>query len=113
MPMSLIFACLWGLAAGLAGMMPERFHWRAAWILIATGIPLLGYVTLQMGPVWGLICFAAGASVLRWPLIRAAERMRRIVVNVERSDGGESRPTGGFAEGGLETAHDEQPARES
>jgi hypothetical protein len=86
MPMSLILACLWALAASLAGMAPQRYHWPAAWALIATGIPLLGYVTLQMGPVWGLICMAGGASVLRWPLMRAAERMRRIVVNVERAD---------------------------
>jgi hypothetical protein len=43
-------------------------------VLIATGIPLLGYVTWQTGPVWGLICLAAGASVLRWPLLRAAQK---------------------------------------
>ncbi|KPQ17710.1 MAG: Protein of unknown function (DUF2484) [Rhodobacteraceae bacterium HLUCCO18] len=87
MPLSLVLACVWGLVAGLAGMAPQRFHWPAAWILIATGIPLLGYVTLQTGPVWGLICLAAGASVLRWPLLRAAQKMKRIVVRVERDTG--------------------------
>lgn len=86
MPLSLILACLWALIACIAGMMPQRFHWPVAWVLIATGIPLLGYVTWQTGPVWGLVCLAAGASVLRWPLLRAAQKVRRIVVQVERED---------------------------
>jgi hypothetical protein len=55
-------------------------------VLIATGIPLLGYVTWQTGPVWGLICLAAGASVLRWPLLRAAQKVRRVVVRVDREE---------------------------
>lgn len=113
MPMSLILACLWGFAAGLAGMAPERYHWPAAWLLVAAGIPILGYVTWQMGPVWGLICFAGGASVLRWPLIRAAERMRRIVVNVDKAEGGEALASGMHRQGGLETAHDEPRHRPS
>ncbi len=76
MPLSLVLACLWALAASAAGMAPRRFHWPFAWVLIATGIPLLGFVTFQLGPVWGLVCLAAGASVLRWPLIRLWERLR-------------------------------------
>jgi hypothetical protein len=92
MPLSIVLACLWGIVAGIAGMAPQRFHWPAAWVLIATGIPLLGYVTWQTGPVPGLICLAAGASVLRWPLLRAAQKMRRIVVRVEREDAAEIRP---------------------
>lgn len=79
MPLPLILACLWAIAACLAGMAPQRYHWPAAWVLIATGIPLLGWVTFATGPVWGLICFAAGASVLRWPLIRAGQRVRSSV----------------------------------
>ena len=84
MPLSLTLACLWAVVACVAGMAPKRFHWPAAWVLIATGIPLLGYVTWQTGPVWGLVCLAAGASVLRWPLLRAAKNVRKIVVRVNR-----------------------------
>ncbi len=76
MASSLILVCLWVLVAAVAGASPRRYHWRAAWVLIATGIPLLGFVTLQVGPVWGLVCLAAGASVLRWPLIRLSQRLR-------------------------------------
>ena len=82
MPLSLVLACVWGLVAGLAGMAPQRFHWPAAWILIATGIPLLGYVTLQTGPVWGLICLAAGGppSCAGRSCVRAQKMKRAIVV---------------------------------
>lgn len=69
MPLPLTLVCLWALAACLVGMGPRRYHWPAAWALIATGIPLLGYVTLMMGPWWGLLALVAGASVLRWPLL--------------------------------------------
>ncbi|MBN2905674.1 MAG: DUF2484 family protein [Rhodobacteraceae bacterium] len=69
MSLSLVLACLWALVAGAAGVMPDRHHWPAAYGLIAVGIPLLGYVTFQNGPFWGLLALAAGASVLRWPLI--------------------------------------------
>ena len=79
MPMSLILACLWALIAGLVGMGPRRYHWPAAWGLIATGIPILGSVTWQMGPVWGLVVLFSGASVLRWPLLRAIGRIRKAV----------------------------------
>lgn len=68
MSLSLILACLWALTACLIGLGPERFHWPAAWGLIAVGIPLLGYVTYEMGPWWGLTVLAAGISLLRWPV---------------------------------------------
>lgn len=84
MPAALILACLWALLACLAGMAPQRFHWPAAWALIATGIPLLGFVTLMAGPVWGLVCLVGGASVLRWPLLRAGQRMRRFATGRRR-----------------------------
>jgi len=68
MSLSLLLACVWALVACLIGLGPERFHWPAAWALIALGIPLLGYVTYQMGPWWGLAVLVAGMSILRWPV---------------------------------------------
>lgn len=63
-------ACLWLVTANLIAMLPSRdHHWRAAYILIALGIPLLGWVTLEAGALWGLAFLAAGASLLRWPLV--------------------------------------------
>jgi hypothetical protein len=86
MALSLILACVWAVVSVLAAMMPQRFHWPAAWVLIATGIPILGFVTWQAGPVWGLICLAAGASVLRWPLLRADQRLRGVLLRADRAE---------------------------
>lgn len=75
---SLIAAFLWAVGANLAAMLPSRRnHWPAALVLIATGVPLLGWLTYQNGPWVGLLALLAGASVLRWPVIRLAGWMRR------------------------------------
>ena len=72
MTLSFALACLWVvLAAGLSALPSRDNHWRHAYILVAIGIPLLGYVTYENGPVWGLIALAVGISVLRWPLLHA------------------------------------------
>ncbi|WP_372841734.1 DUF2484 family protein [Phaeovulum sp.] len=77
MTLSLIAVCLWALVANLLALLPSRDnHWRQAWVLIGCGIPLLGWVTLENGPFWGLLVLAAGVSMLRWPLIFAFRRMR-------------------------------------
>jgi hypothetical protein len=75
---SLLLACLWAITATLIAMLPSRdHHWRAAYVLIAAGIPILGWVSYQNGPWLGLIVLAAGASILRWPLVHLWRRMRR------------------------------------
>lgn len=73
----LILTCLWFIAANVAAMVPSRDnHRRRASLLIATGIPLLGWLTVAAGPLAGLVALAAGASVLRWPLILLMRRLR-------------------------------------
>ncbi len=75
---SLILACLWGVAANVLAMTPSRdHHWRNAYVLIAVGIPILGYVTWQNGPWVGLLVLAAAMSILRWPVIYLTRWMRR------------------------------------
>ena len=70
MNLSFIAACLWVFLASATGLLPTRdHHWRAAYLLIAVGIPILGWVTYDSGPVLGLVVLAAGASILRWPVI--------------------------------------------
>lgn len=69
MSLSLVLACLWAIAANLVAMLPSRdHHWRAACALIATGVPLVGWVTWANGPWIGMLVLAAGVSVLRWPV---------------------------------------------
>jgi hypothetical protein len=75
---SLIAALLWLVLANLLAMVPSRDnHWRRAYVLIALGVPILGLVTLQNGPWVGLAMLLAGMSVLRWPVIYLARRIRR------------------------------------
>ena len=75
---AIIAACLWAIVATLTAMLPSRdHHWRAAYLLIAAGIPILGWVTYENGPWIGLIVLAAGASILRWPLIYLWRWLRR------------------------------------
>lgn len=70
MSLSLILACLWAIVANLLAMIPSRDnHWRRAYLLIAAGVPILGFVTYQNGPWWGLAVLIAGMSILRWPVI--------------------------------------------
>ena len=69
MTISLELGCLWIVVANAIAMFPsKRNHWPQAWGLIAVGVPLLGYITYENGPWWGLAALFAGASILRWPL---------------------------------------------
>ena len=78
MSLSLTLACLWALVANVLAMTPSRdHHWRNAYILIAVGIPIVGYVVTQHGPWIGLLVLAAGCSVLRWPVIYLGRWLRR------------------------------------
>ena len=77
MPVSLVLACLWAVAANLLAMLPSRDrHWRRAYLLIALGVPVLGLVTWENGPWIGLLVLAAGMSVLRWPVIHPGRWLR-------------------------------------
>jgi len=81
MSLSLILACVWAIVANISGMFPSRHnHWPAAYALIAAGIPLLGYITLQHGPWITLLIAAAGVSILRWPVLYAIRWVRRVIV---------------------------------
>ncbi len=80
MSLSLIAALLWLVAANVTGLLPTKdHHWRAAYILIAIGIPILGWVTYENGPIWGMAMAAGGASVLRWPVYFLARWVKRKV----------------------------------
>ena len=77
MTLSLTLACLWVMGATTAALLPSKHHhWPAACVLIGLGIPLLGFVTYQNGPLAGFLCLAAGASILRWPVYYGLRHLR-------------------------------------
>ncbi len=77
---SLALACLLAVLAAVLAMLPSRrSHWPAAWLLIALGLPLLAYVVWENGALAGALVFAAGASVLRWPLFHLWRWVARMV----------------------------------
>lgn len=70
MTLSLTLLCCWVLlAAASMVVMPGRKSWYAAYGLIALGLPLVVFVTVQNGAVWGLIALAVMGVILRWPVI--------------------------------------------
>ena len=80
MSLSLALACGWLVLANVAALIPSRDnHWARAYGLIALGVPLVGWVTWVNGPIVGLLVLAAGASVLRWPLIYLGRWVWRLV----------------------------------
>jgi len=79
MPLSLLLASIWAVAANVIAMFPSKSnHWPAAYGLIAAGLPILVYTFWQMGPWVGLAVLAAGASILRWPVRYLLRWLRRI-----------------------------------
>ena len=80
MSLSLAHALVWLVLANVLAMIPSHDnHWARAYVLIGLGVPLVGWVTWDNGPVVGLLVLAAGASVLRWPLIYLGRWVRRRV----------------------------------
>lgn len=76
---SVILACLWVILAHVIGLLPSRDrHWRAAYVLIAIGLPILAYVFYQNGIVLGLVVLAGAMSILRWPVIYLWRWLKRV-----------------------------------
>jgi len=81
MTLSLTLAFLWVIIANVSAMIPSKDnYWTRAYFLIGVGVPLLGYVTYESGPVWGLIFLLAGASMLRWPVVYFGRWIKQKIV---------------------------------
>lgn len=79
LPLTLGF--LWLIAANLTAMLPTRdHHWRAAYGLMAFGLPLLLWISASQGALWSAGFLAAGCSILRWPFYYLWRWLRAAVV---------------------------------
>ncbi len=80
MNLSIVLTCLWVIVASLLAMIPSKDNlWFRAYVLIAVGIPLVGFVVYQNGPWIGLLVMFAGMSLLRWPVIYLSRWARRVI----------------------------------
>ena len=73
---AVIAAALWVV---LACLLPYiRLHWRYAvlWVLIISGVPVLGWLTYLYGPACGVLFLLLGLSLLVWPPVEALRRRR-------------------------------------
>ena len=69
MSLPLILSCLWVVIAHIGSLLPTKdYHWRFAYVLMAVGFPLLIWVIMTDGWIFGLMLIFAAASVFRWPL---------------------------------------------
>lgn len=57
-------AALWLIAARLIPSLRERHRGAAFWALVLTGVPMLGWVTLNFGPGAGVLGFALAVAAL-------------------------------------------------
>ena len=80
MSWSLILACVWCILANVIGLLPSKHkHWPSAYVLMAIGVPLLGFVIWENGVLVGLVVLVAAASILRWPLLYLLRWFRRVL----------------------------------
>ncbi len=75
---ALAAAAAWFITATIVAMTPSRdYHWRAAYVLIAIGAPILLWVYASAGFWPGNLVLLGGLSVLRWPVIYLVRWVRR------------------------------------
>ena len=72
---------LWVLLAFVMAAIPSTDnHWRRAYILIAMGVPLLGWLIWVYGFWIGLLGLLVGSLVLRWPVFYLWRWIKRQIV---------------------------------
>ena len=70
MSLSLVLALAWFLVVNVRGMFPSRdHHWRFAYVMMALGVPILGFVWQQHGPWYVLVLLVLAGWIMRWPVI--------------------------------------------
>ena len=85
LPASVAFALVWLIVINLRAMLPSSdAHWRFAYAMIAIGLPLIVWVTMQVGPLIAAVLLLAAGSVLRYPLLYASRWLMGRVRGAQR-----------------------------
>lgn len=64
MMLAITAAIIWGIAAALLPLLGRRRHVIGLWILVVTGVPVLGALTYVLGPGIGVGALIVGFLVL-------------------------------------------------
>jgi|GEM_PF-2152708 len=71
-----VLATVWFLCAFV---LRTRAQAEIGWVLVLSGIPMLGLITWQAGPLWGFVALAIALLLLRTPLRTVRARARRSI----------------------------------
>ena len=74
--LAVIAAALWVAAACLLPFIRLRWRYAALWGLVASGVPVLGWLTYLGGPACAVLFLLLGLSLLVWPPVEALRRRR-------------------------------------
>ena len=74
MPLSLILASLWVLAAAITAMLPMRYQYAPGLSLLILSLPLAIFVGFDVGFIWVAVVLFAVLSMFRHPLRYLARR---------------------------------------
>ena len=76
MPLSLILACLWVLAAAIVALLPMRFQYVPGLALLILSVPLAVFVGVEVGWFWVALVVFAVLSMFRRPLMALVRHLR-------------------------------------
>ena len=80
MTASAILIGLWVVLAFVMAAVPSNDnHWRRAYVLIALGLPMLGWIVWAEGLLMGLLGLTVGMLVLRWPVYFLWKRIKTLL----------------------------------
>ncbi|MFC7704037.1 DUF2484 family protein [Plastorhodobacter daqingensis] len=77
MSVAITLVLIWFLGAGALALSSLRGLSGVVWLLVVIGIPILGLVTWEHGPLSGSLLLVAGALLLCWPHLPLARRVQR------------------------------------
>jgi len=66
-PGSIIATCLWVVLVSGIGMAPRRFHKPVGLPMLLLFFPLVAWISVDLGWIWGAGLFLAGLSIFRYP----------------------------------------------
>jgi len=80
MPLSLILACLWVLAAAGVALLPMRYQYVPGLTLLVLAVPLTVFAGREVGWIWVAFVLFAVLSMFRRPLMGLARYTKRRLV---------------------------------